>query len=439
MEDRTPAASSLPRTFRCPGHTQPIDRGLHLARLASFYPACLQCDDRHDTTGLTTLQIEARADVERRATRGCQWSSEGLEWTTGETSHPQLIERVVNALAARLWRMSATTRPTVLVGSDGGGSAADLVTLVCRTLQLSGCSVLECGAVSSPCLATAVLQQQAHGALWIGSAGGEPHAVSLRLWQEMGRPSSSPGTLDELRASAATSPARARRGGGAVGRLDAETIYLPALAGGFHGLRPLVIVLDSTCEPLLRYWQKLTLDSACRIIRPQQVISAHAPTASARSGEDGFAEQRTRAVARQVVLEGAHFGMWISGDGETCHLVNERGEPVTAERVLLLLAEYIGRGNEALPIALVADEAVERESRLKPLELRRCTAGIAREQIADEMEHSAAQLGSDGRGRYWYPGGGTPDALATLCLLLSLLSESDRPLSEVLDAGAAAK
>jgi phosphomannomutase len=200
-----------------------------------------------------------------------------------------------------------------------------------------------------------------------------------------------------------------------------------------------VIVLDTTCEPLLRYWHKLTLHSACRIVRPQQMTSVQAPAASAPRGEGSFAEQRTSAVARQVILEGAHFGLWISGDGETCRLVDERGEPVAAERVLLLLTEYIGRGQETLSITLAADQAIELESRLAPLDLQCSTAGNSRQQIAEQMQHSATQLGSDGRGRYWYPGNGTPDALATLCLLLSLLSESDRPLSEVLDAGAAAK
>jgi phosphomannomutase len=207
----------------------------------------------------------------------------------------------------------------------------------------------------------------------------------------------------------------------------------------FHGLRPLLVVLDSACEPLLRYWQRLSAQSACRIVCPQQLHPRQAPAAAEPDANGDFSEQRSRIVARQIVLEGAHFGLWVSGDGETCQVIDERGEPVAAASLLLLLAQFLGRNGEEISMAVSAKQAIELESKLASPGLRLCIAGNARQQLAEQMEHSAAQLGSDGRGRYWYPGGGTPDALATLCLLLTLLSESDRHLSEVLDAGVAAK
>jgi hypothetical protein len=439
MDDRTPAIVSPPRTYTCPGQLQPIDRALHLARLASFYPACLQCADRHDTAGLTTLQIKTRADVERRATIGCQWSSEGLEWTTGETQHRGMIERVVTALAARLWQQTPAARPTILVGSDGGGAAADLVTIACRALQLSGCLVLEAGALSAPCLATAAAQQQASCAVWIGSACGAPHAMSLRLWQSAGQPISSPGKLDEVREIYLAGPVRARRGGGGGGRCDAEAIYLPTLVGVFHGLRPLVIVLDTACEPLLRYWHKLSEQTACRIVRPQPPHLANQPTMDRLFGAGAFVEQRIQSVARQVLLDGAHFGLWMSGDGESCELVDERGEPVAPARVLLLLRQYVGRKGERAATVIAENQSLELERQPPAPDLRQYARGNTRQQIAEQAQLAAAPLASDGRGRYWFAGGATPDALATLCLLLALLSESDRPLSEVLDDTPAAK
>lgn len=448
MDERTPAVVSPQRQFVCPGHTQPIDRALHLARLASFYPACLQCADRHDTAGLTTLQIKGRADVERRATSGCQWSREGLEWTTGETQHRGMIERAVTALAARLWQVvpgqrAPAARPTILVGSDGSGAAADLVTIACRAAQHSGCLVLEAGAVSSPCLATAVEPQQASGAVWVGSASGAPHAMSMRLWQHAGRPISSPGSLDEVREHSRAGPVRARRSGGDVGRCDAEANYLPTLAAVFHGLRPLVIVLDTACEPLLRYWQKLSRQTACRVIRPQAAHLANAPDPSAQSegasAQRAFTEQRIQSVARQVVLDGAHFGVWISGDAETCELVDERGEPVSPASVLLLLARFVARKGKRGTIVIAANQASKLERPLATADLPLFAVDNSRQQISEQAERSAAILASDARGRYWYPGNATPDALATLCLLLALLSESDRPLSEVLDDSATAQ
>lgn len=65
--------------------------------------------------------------------------------------------------------------------------------------------------------------------------------------------------------------------------------------------------------------------------------------------------------------------------------------------------------------------------------------------MAEAMGRSAALLGGGPCGRVWYPlpcegwcDPGEPcavaDALATLTLLLEVLSRSDRPLSGVLDA-----
>jgi phosphomannomutase len=432
MDDRSlslqvSTANSPQRSFVCPGHSQPIDRAQHLARLAAFYPACLQCSDRHDTAGLTTLQLNARADVERHATPGCSWSSEGLNWVSSETQHLEPFDRAVTAFGNLLWQQMPAERPTVVVGSDGGATAADLVSRGCRLLQLSGCLVLEAGATSSPALAAA--GRSANGAVWIGCASGAPHAMSLRFWQQGDRPLSSPGSLDELRSLAQAGPTRARRGGGSVSRCDVEPLYLPAFASVFHGLRPLVIVLDTTCEPLLRYWQKLSGQSACRILRthnaPHQLTSRSSPVTSE------FRLQRLLAVSRQVVLEGAHFGLWISGDGEACTVVDELGEPVPAARLLWLLAQFVTRQQPDAVVVVAGDQVSELQRMATQLQV--LPAINARQQLASTAEATAATLASDGQGRYWFAGSSTPDAFATLCLLLTLLSESDRSLSEVLD------
>jgi len=190
------------------------------------------------------------------------------------------------------------------------------------------------------------------------------------------------------------------------------------LAGTFHGLRPLIVALDTTCEPLLRYWQKLTVQSACSVVRVEGGWGATANLP--------YRESRLEAVARQVIVEGAHFGAWIDGQGECLCLVDERGEPVESWRVSLLLRSFLKRHNP--DAVFLCDSADTRQS---PRD--------ARQQTCERMTASQAVFGSDGD-RYWLAGSpAVPDALATLCLLLKLLSESDRTLSEVLDAVAAAE
>jgi hypothetical protein len=162
----------------------------------------------------------------------------------------------------------------------------------------------------------------------------------------------------------------------------------------------------------------LNVQTACRIVR----LEAGQGPASSIS----YREARLQAVSRQVIVEGAHFGAWIDGRGECIRLVDERGEPVASGRVSLLLASHLERDSSS--------NAILRESAGADHET--CST---RQQTFERMTANQAEFGNDGD-RYWFGGPpAVPDALAMLCLLLKLLSESDRTLSEVLDAAVAAE
>jgi phosphomannomutase len=418
MDDHASALETAPQSFLCPGESHPIDRTIHLARLAAFYPACRECSARHETQGLTPLQLRARTDVERQPGGGWSWDAEGLAGTTRGELDRNSVARFATALAAELWQRRSQSRPTVLVGSDGRWVTADLMPVVCRALQLAGCLAIEVGSVTTPCLVAAQMHEQASAALWIGNATGGPHALALTVFLEDGRPASSPGALDIFLAHYESGFVRPKRNGGGLQRLQPDALYLAALAGAFHGLRPLVIALDTGCEPLLRHWQKLSAQTACRIVRLEE---GNRPAYNA-----SYSEAQLNSLSRQVIVDGAHFGIWIDGQGECLRLVDERGEPVESRRVSLLLKGYLRRLNPGAAFMPESSEA------------NRATCST-RQQMHERMTASHAAFGRDGD-RYWFAGPpAVPDALAMLCLLLQLLSESDRTLAEVLDSAATAE
>src|SRR5690606_32463134 len=127
MDDHATTLGAARQSFLCPGESHPIDRAIHLARLAAYYPACRECSARHETDGLTALQLRARSEVERQPARGWVWGAEGLTGSTrGELDHGA-VARFATALATQLWEQEPRSRPTVLVGSDGRWVTADLV------------------------------------------------------------------------------------------------------------------------------------------------------------------------------------------------------------------------------------------------------------------------------------------------------------------------
>ncbi len=175
MEDASTIADLDP-VYRCPGESHAIDRSVHVARLAAFYPPCVDCLHRHDTAGLTPRQLRQRAEVERRSSRGLQWTAEGLFGTRTHDVTPAAVERFAAALAAAAWQtLARAAQPTVLVGNDGSWTTADFVPAACRSFALAGCRALETGAVTFAALAFAAAHSQATAAMWIGNASGRPH------------------------------------------------------------------------------------------------------------------------------------------------------------------------------------------------------------------------------------------------------------------------
>ena len=237
----------------------------------------------------------------------------------------------------------------------------------------------------------AIQHMAADGGIFVGNAAGSSHTVGLKFWAH-GEPLSQGGLLDGIAASLQSRPGaeiidRPTRSFGPLRRFAAAAVYLSDLRPAYHALRPLRFVLDCTLGPVVTYLEDLIRDVACQIIPAENGI---------RLGE-------------QVSAARAHFGMQIIDDGENCLVVDERGQPVSAERLSGLIA-----GTVADPV-------------MHGVELR--------QQTFRRMQKSGASIAVDAAGRLWYAAGHAPvpDALRTLTHLLVLLSRNDLAFSEVLD------
>jgi len=428
----TASADEACLNYLCPGEAIAIDRGTHLARLAAFYPPCRTCSHRSDVRELSVLQQRQWEELEARAQRAPQWTAEGFVGTLQGGITPSDVARIAEALAVVLQRKRAASpkSPTVLVASDGNWATIDFVAAACQALQLSGCRAVEVGAVSAPTLAMMAQRSATEAAVWLGNFDGEPHSLGVKLWTAAGCPASSPGDLDAIKYLHAAPAPRPRRRGGDWGRLDIDPAYLATLAPIFHALRPLRFVLDTRCKPLVRSWVELSLPTACEMLRPAQTAGA----SGAVDASQPASSQRMQLLSEEVLAAGAHFGMWIDGDGETCLLVDEWGKPVDGERLLLAFAAYLGASSPGATILLEPAASSELEQTLVALGLHPQRGGPTRQVMFEAMSSQSALLGGGASGRYWFAGPPVAaDALLTLSLLLALVSQTDGSLSEVLD------
>ncbi len=436
MEDNLLHSAALEACYQCPGESRAIDRATHLNRLASFFPACRGCDHRGDIQLLPPEQARQWAKILRRGIPQARALREGLDAERVNDLDADIVQRFAAVLGAALWRQSERSGPlpAVVVGADGHWTTAELVSAACAALQRAGCRTIDAGAVTTAALAACTHRLKADAALWIGNADGSPHGMALRVWGPAGRPWSSPGGLDRVLELYETGVARPKRGGGTLERIAAEVSHRAALEPLFHALRPLRFVIDTKCAPLVRSLERLAAPAACNVLRLDTVAAL--PDSMLLASEGGtFLERRLAAVGRQVVTDEAHFGLWIDGAGESCRLIDQRGHVVAGDRWCRLLAEYVRRQQAHAVIALEHGCASALIETLQSRGAAAIVGGATREAMFAAMKSSGAAFGRGSSGDWWF-GDDVPtiDALLAVSTLLVLLSETDRPLSEALDA-----
>jgi phosphomannomutase len=346
---------------------------------------------------------------------------------------PAVVRQFAGALGIALWHDHADRPmpPAVLVGTDGHWGAAELVSAACESLQWAGCRAIDLGAVTSAALAASAGRLRTDAALWVGNASGEPHVIDLKLWGQGGMPWSSPGHLDRVREINQSKVARPKRRGGGLERAAGDNDYLAPFFSLFHALRPLRLVVDTTCEPLVRYLNKLVAEAACEIVRPGQSSGLSAPADAPKP----FRERRLVAVGRQVLAADAHFGLWIDGDAEACQLVDQRGKSVDSQRLLLLLAQTVCRQRPEATLVLERETRDDLDAAIARSGAHTIRSESTRQAMSEAIASHGAVLGGGPSGRIWYSGSpAAPDVLLTISLLLTILSESDRSASDVLDA-----
>jgi phosphomannomutase len=394
--------------YQCPGEAYPISEAVHLGRLAQFYPACRSCPHRDQTGSLSTRQVRQLVESRRRGQSRELFTPEGLAGVELNDLNPAAVRQAATAFAMHLWQGASTKQaPIVVVGSDQRPLTAELIAAAIEGLRFCGCGVVDIGGITAPCLTSAIHELDAGAGLLIGNAPSKTHTVSLTYWGSRGRPISWHDGLESIASHYAVPIERPKHEFGSLRRHQPQAAYLDPLKEGFHALRPLRVILETSSLPLREYLDQLSQDISCRFIKPGDASG---------SASD------------------AHFTITINGDGSVCQVRDENQQPVPSERLLIALATYLLRFTPGATVVLEEEATSETEHQLSACGARVVRCGTTRAAMFDRMIDHDAVLGGGPSGRFWL-GGQRPadDGLKLLILLLVVMSESDRPLSTVLD------
>lgn len=420
--------------YRCPGEQHPISRAIHLSRLAAFFPACRQCQHRHDTGQLPPQTIERIQQVERRGTAPGVFQTDGVRGVFHNELTTALAGRIAGAFASILWEQiplvgrsgrrrktqPARRGPALVVGYDERPASPAVLTAVIDALRMMGCPVTDVGLVSRPCFAFAVAHLQTAGGIYVTGAGHSASCTGLDLVGSGGLPLSLDTGLEEVARRTAAGVARPTRRAGFQQSFQALVPYEAALWKHFHALRPLTVVCAARPRPVRRTLRKLFAELPCRLSEVE---------VSAAAGQPLKQEVLLKRVSRQVLAREAHLGVLIDDDGSRCWFLDERGRVIPSTRIGLMLARFrrLDHPNATIVAESAAVPAFEKLSGTPVID-----GGRSSGTMAQAIQGTTAAFGCGDSDRYWW-GESFPacDAILTLAHVLQGLSRSDADFSSV--------
>ncbi len=379
--------------YRCPGDAYPINRAVHLARLAAGYDACRVCPHRGDVPGSPANDRgDGTADVV---------PSDNLDrlYVAGQGVRGRYLNDLSRGMLAswadrigRQWRAAVPATGAegslrVVAGHDARPSSPDLFAGVVSGLRRAGCSVCDVGLVPQPVAWESMVEHQAHAVLYVTGAGCElswngldvtergPRPWTARDWQDLASCEDPPesGSGDRL--------------GDLIPLRQPTHDAFHRLAEGLHGVRPLRLILAIPHAPQRRLAEQLFAE---RLLRVEWIECGLRRLDAYVETDPDLGRLRETTIA-----SGADFGLAIHDDGFGVTLFDETGAAVAVDRLA----------------ALLGAERFDDPARGNQLLLPR--AG----QMSGPSETLSAGSGF------------TCDGLAVAVRLIARLSESDRPLS----------
>lgn len=318
-----------------------------------------------------------------------------------------------------------TGRRQIVIGRDVRPSSAPFGEAAIAGLMASGCEVLDIGQVPTPLTSFAINHFWVDGAVQVTASHNPAEFNGLKL--QVGMEALAGPELQKVERLIASGAFASGEGS----RLARDVIY-PYLNFIQHKVRVerrLKVALDAgngSAGPVaVRMMRELGCDVVPLYCEPDGTFPNHAP--------DPSEAENLHELAETVVREGCDVGIAYDGDGDRLGLVDERGEIVPIDVMLLLYArEALRRGPGKAVYEVRCSEMLfdgVRKYGGIPV-MARC----GNTSILPRMQQERAVIGGELSGHIFFndPPIEHDDALYASALLLEYLDRHGGPLSEMM-------
>ena len=349
-----------------------------------------------------------------------------IRGVVGSDLDASVAEAVGEAYASELRSRTSTSSPRVVVGADNRPSSPSLRAGLVRGLRSAGCDVVQLGTVPTPVTYFSEYHFGADGSIQVTGSHNPPEYNGIKM--TMGKGSvhgdAIQGLLGRIRSRDLT------EGDGSLETVDPLPSYAADIAGRFRLARPLKVVVDCgngtgsvVAVELLR---SVGLDVIPLYCESDGTFPNHHP--------DPTVDEYVQDMIAAVRSHGADLGIGFDGDADRIGVVDDRGDIVRGDILLLLFGLDVLR-RQGPGQTLVFDVKC---SQILPEEFERA-GGLpvmwktGHSLIKEKMKEMGAPIAGELSGHICFADDyyGFDDALYAACRLAELVAASDRPLSEL--------
>ncbi|MCC6263899.1 MAG: phosphomannomutase/phosphoglucomutase [Bryobacterales bacterium] len=339
------------------------------------------------------------------------------------------VESLGRAIGTFVRRQAAagSGAPRMMTGADCRLSSPRLRTAIAKGLRLAGCDVADIGTVPTPVTYHSVLQSGAAGGVMVTGSHNPADYNGFKVM--LGASTIHGEDIQELRRIIEAGDFTS--GEGSLATVDAVTPYVEDVAARFAFPRRVKAVFDGgngTAGPVL----KRIL--SCLNVEPIELffeMDGHFPN----HHPDPTVPKYLAHLQAAVRESGAELGIAFDGDSDRIGAVDERGEVVYGDMLMLIFArEILARRPGATFISEVKSSQILYD-KIAELGGRPIMWKTGHSLIKAKMKQEGAALAGEMSGHMFFADGyyGYDDALYAALRLIDIVSRSGRPLSGQLE------
>ncbi|HEV2130367.1 MAG TPA: phosphomannomutase/phosphoglucomutase, partial [Longimicrobiaceae bacterium] len=350
-----------------------------------------------------------------------------IRGVVGDDVNEEVAEAVGRAFASVVRRRSSSRDAArIVVGRDNRLTSDTLAAAVSRGMVGAGVQVLDVGTVPTPVNSFAGVHLEADAALQVTGSHNPPEYNGFKM--SIGGRSFYGEAIQELRSMMERRDFES--GSGAVDRVEILDTYVRVLTSKVEVTRPVRVVVD--CGNGVGSVVAVDLLQALGERVEAIPLFCESDGRFPNHHPDPVVDKNLQDLTGKVRETGADLGVAFDGDADRIGAVDEQGNIVRGDTLLLLFAlDMISRQGPGQPVVFdvkcsqALPELIERAGG------RPIMAPTGHSLIKERMKQEGALVAGELSGHIMFAENfyGFDDALYAACLLLEIVSRLDAPLS----------